>query len=158
VSTQIEQNLGSDEIAVRAHLASGRFLAGVAAKRWRLIDLTWPIAMIAIAAAERPGSPGEWVFRFDLTGYTQLAPTIMLWDTTLGQRMNDQSYPKGERVHEVIRPGLNYLYAAYDRQALAGHPEWLTNYPRSSWNPTRDLTFALEKLSDLLTSDDYVGA
>lgn len=154
----MEQTLGSDEIAVRAHLVSGRFRAGVAAKRWRLIDVTWPGAIIAITAATRPSSPGEWIFRIDLTGYPQLAPTSMLWDATLGQRMNDQSYPKGERVQEAVRPGLDYLYAAYDRQGLTGHPEWAAQYPRSSWNPTRDLTFVLEKLSDLLTSGDYVGA
>jgi hypothetical protein len=158
VSAQPEQPLGSDEIAVRTHLASGRFLAGVAAKRWRLIDLTWPVAIIAVTAASRPESPSEWVFRFDLAGYPQLAPTIMLWDATTGQKMNDQGYPEGDRVQQVIQPGLDYLYCAYDRKGLAGHPEWLTQFPRSSWNPTREITFALEKLSDLLTSDDYVGA
>jgi hypothetical protein len=158
MSAQMEQPLGSDETAVRAHLASGRFLAGLAAKRWRPIDLTWPIAITAITSAERQSGPDEWVFRIDLTGYPQLAPTIMLWDATLGQRMDDQSYPKGERVQEVIRPGLDYLYAAYDRKGLAGHPEWAAQYPRSAWNPTRDLRFVLEKLSDLVTSDDYVGA
>lgn len=158
MSAEVEQPLGSDEIAVRAHLASGRFLAGVAASRWRLIDLSWPVAVIAVTAAARPGSPGEWFFRFDLAGYPQYAPTIKLWDVELGQRMADQRYPKGDRVFEVIRPGLDYLYSAYDRQALAGHPEWLTKYPASSWNPTRDLTFVLEKLRDLLTSDNYLGA
>jgi hypothetical protein len=94
----------------------------------------------------------------DLTGYPQLAPTIMLWDATLAQKMNGPSYPKGERVQQVIQPGLDYLYCAYDRQGLVGHPEWATQYPRSSWNAKRDLTFVLDKLSDLLTSDDYVGA
>jgi hypothetical protein len=158
VSAESEHIAGSDEIAVRAHLASGRFLAGVAAKRWRLIDLSWPIAIIAIRAATRANSPDEWTFRFDLTGYKQLTPTAKLWDVTVGQRPADQNYPKGERVQEVIRPGLEYLYSAYDRQALAGHPEWLTTYARSAWNATRDLTFVLDKLSDLLTGDDYVGA
>jgi hypothetical protein len=158
VSALPESPLGSDEIAVRAHVASGRFLAGVARGRWRLIDLTWPVAIVAVNAAGRPASPGEWVFRIDLAGYPQDAPTIMLWDATLGQKMNGEKYPKGERVQQVIQPGLDYLYCAYDRKGLAGHPEWATTYPRTSWNPTRDLTFALERLSDLLMSDDYAGA
>jgi hypothetical protein len=158
VSAQPEQFLGSDEIAVRAHLASGRFLAGVAANRWRLIDLTWPFAIVAVTAPPRPGSPDEWIFRFELTGYTQQAPTIMPWDLSLARRLADEKYPKGERVREVIRPGLDYLYASYDRQGLISHPEWVRTYARSAWNPTRDLTFVLEKLSDLLTSDDYAGS
>jgi hypothetical protein len=158
VSAQPEQILGSDEIAVRAHLASGRFLAGVAAKRWRLIDLTWPVAIIAITASPRTNGPEEWFFRFELTGYPQQTPTAMPWDLAHGQRLADQNYPKGERVQEVIRPGLDYLYASYDRGGLASHPEWRTTYTRSAWDATRDLTFVLDKLSDLLTSDDYAGA
>jgi hypothetical protein len=158
VSAQTEQTLGSDEITVRAHLASGRFLAGVAAKRWRLIDLSWPVAIFAVTAAERPASPSEWVFHFDLAGYPQLAPTIMLWDSALALRVALVVHPLAERVQEVIRPGLDYLYCAYDRKGLAGHPEWAAQYPRSSWNPTRDVTFVLEKLGDLLTASDYVGA
>lgn len=158
MSAQPAQVIGSDEIGVRTHLASGRFLAGAAAKRWRLIDLTWPFAIIAVAAAPRPGSPNEWLFRFELTGYPQQAPTITPWDLSRGRRLADQSCPKGERVQEVIRPGLDYLYASYDRQGLNSHPEWVRTYARSAWNPKRDLTFVLEKLSDLLTSDDYAGA
>jgi hypothetical protein len=63
VSAPPEHIPGSDEIAVRTHLASGRFLAGVVGNRWRLIHLTWPIAIIGITAAPRPNSPDEWIFR-----------------------------------------------------------------------------------------------
>jgi hypothetical protein len=161
VSAQPEQILGSDEIAVRAHLTSGRFLAGVAAKRWRLIDLTWPFALIAITAAARSSGPDEWVMRFDLTGYPQQAPTGMPWDAAAAYQLELARYPKGERVREVFRTdweGGRALYAGYDRVAATAHTNWRTELPRSFWNATRDLTFVLEKLSDLLTSDDYAGA
>ena len=152
--------IGPDEGALRAHLRSARFRAGELDGRWRLLELTWPIAIIAITAAPRPNSPDEFVFHFDLTGYLSQAPTEMLWDAENGRQLDLAKYPKGEIVSTVFRTDWEQgraLYAGFDRVAANGHLNWQTELPHSFWNPSRDLTWVLNKISALLNSTDYVG-
>jgi hypothetical protein len=158
--SQLADVIGPDEAAVRAHLRSAPFRAGVLARRWRLVELEWPYAVIAIAAAPRKNSPDEFALRFDLSGYLTQAPTEMPWDIESGCQLDLVKYPKGDRVSEVFRTDWEQgraLYAGYDRVAANGHPNWRIELPRSFWNPTRDLTWVLSKISDLLTSEDYRG-
>lgn len=160
MSTQPAEIVGSDEAAVRAHLGSARFLAGVVAKRWRLVAVDWPYVVIAVTATPRPGAPAEVVIRFDLSGYPTYAPTGMPWDVERACQLEHAKYPKGDRVSEVFRTnweGGRALYAAYDRVALQGHSNWPAEHPRSCWNAGRDLSFVLDKIADLLTSEDYLG-
>lgn len=149
-----------DERALSAHLRSARFQAGVDAGSWRLISLSWPNAMIAVAAAERAGAPTEFVLRFDLSGYPQRGPTAALWDVATNTVLSAATRPKGERAGSIFRGDWNggiALYAPWDRIALESHPDWAQRYPLHAWNPRRDLTFFLTNVFDVLSDDAYMG-
>lgn len=154
--------LAPDERAVRAHLDSGRFQAGVEAGRWRLVSLEWPIAIISVSAAPREEAPSEFPIRFELNGYPNTAPTGGIWDLDAGTILAAEKRPKGERVAMVFRfdgagCGPTAMYAPWDRMGLQAHPDWATSARHLAWHPGRDLTFALEHIHELFNSDDYVG-
>jgi hypothetical protein len=151
-----------DERAVREHLRGGRFLAGVAANRWRLISVNWPIVLVAVSAAERRSSPTEFVLRFELTGYPHTAPTGGLWDLAADSSLPADRRPKGERPAQLFRTdgwtgGATAMYAPWDRMGLQAHPDWAQTYFSEAWNPTRDLSFILANVHKVLNSDDYLG-
>jgi len=151
-----------EERTGRLHLGSGQFLAGVAAGRWRLISLTWPKTLIAISAAERPRSPREFFIRFDLTGYPQTAPTGGLWDVEADASLAPELRPKGPRAAQLFRTdgwagGATAMYAPWDRIALGSHTDWATKYPLQAWKPTRELSFALSQIHEVLNASDYLG-
>lgn len=152
-----------DERAVREHLAGGRFRAGAAARRWRLLSLSWPHALIAVSAAQRENSPTEWVVCFELTGYPHVAPTGGLWDVDTKASLTHDRRPKGTRAAQLFRfdgwaGGATAMYAPWDRVGLQAHPEWATTYRLQAWNPSRDLSFVLDQIHEVLTADDYLGA
>jgi hypothetical protein len=154
--------MAPDERALREHLGGARFQVGVEAGRWRLISLEWPIALIAVSAAPRPNAPTEFVIRLDLAGYPHTAPTGGLWDLDTGTHLATAGRPKGDRAAVIFRNdgwagGAAAMYAAWDRIGLQAHPEWAQRYPRSTWNASRDLTFILSNVHEVLTADDYLG-
>lgn len=152
-----------DERSLRDHLGGGRFRSGVAAGRWRLVSVDWPFAVIAVSAAERPKSPTEFALRFELNGYPNTAPTGGIWDVDGNTSLSADRRPKGERAAQLFRTdgwagGSTAMYTAWDRIALQGHQEWADKYPLQAWNPTRDLSFILEQIHEVLNADDYLGA
>lgn len=152
-----------DERAVRAHLESGRFRAGVAAGYWRPIRLTWPYLLVSISAAERAHGPAEWVLRFELTGYPHSAPTGSLWDQESDVSLAPDRRPKGQRAAQLFRSdgwtgGHTAMYAPWDRLGLQAHPDWANTHRTQAWNATRDLCFVLEQVHEVLNADDYLGA
>ena len=154
--------IGPDERTLRAHLAGGGFRAGVAAGRWRLIELSWPYALIAVSAAERPGGPGEFVIRFELMGYPSTAPTGGLWAVADDASLSAARRPKGERAASLFRTdgwlgGALAMYAAWDRLGLQAHPEWAQTHRLEAWNATREISFVLCRIHEVLNSDDYLG-
>jgi hypothetical protein len=144
-----------DERALREHLASARFQAGVDAGRWHLISLSWPHAIIAVSAAPRNAAPEEFALRFELTGYPPVAPTANPWDCETNSLLSASRRPKGDRVGRVFQS--DQLYAPWDRAGLNSHSEWAQSHPRYAWNQRRDLTFYLANVFDLLNDDDYLG-
>lgn len=156
----IEGGLDPDERALRDHLQSTRFQGGVDGGRWRLQSLSWPIAMIAIAAAPRNSAPDEYLLRFDLDGYPQRGPTATPWDGGANCLLPEDRRPKGERASHIFRTDWEEgqaLYAPWDRVALDGHADWPTRYPMQAWNPQRDLAFYLQNVWEVLNADDYLG-
>jgi hypothetical protein len=154
--------MAPDERAVGEHLRSGRFLAGAAAGQWRLISVAWPHTLVAVSAAERPNSPGEFALRFESTGYPNTTPTGGLWDVGTGTPLPAAHRPKGERVAQLFRSdgwagGATAMYAPWDRMGLQAHPDWAQRHPQDAWNPTRDLSFILAKVHEVLNADDYLG-
>ena len=151
-----------DERALDEHLRGGRFLSGVAAGRWRLVSVEWPVAMIAVTAAERPGSPSEFALRFELSSYPHTAPTGGLWDLSTNESLAADRRPKGERVAQLFRTdgwtgGATAMYAPWDRMGLLAHSDWATQYPLEAWTRQRDLSFILAHVYEVLNADDYLG-
>ena len=62
--------------------------------------------------------------------------------------------PKGDDVGMVFRVDWEEgraLYAAYDRVALRGHLNWVTEHPRTAWNGEQDLTWWVLRIWELLS-------
>ncbi len=150
-----------DERALRADLAAGPFHLGEWLGRWRLGKIDWPFAQIAVVAAERPGSPPEWWFRFDCAGYPQQAPTARPWDAETDRPLAFPRWPGGKaRVPAVFRTDWmdgTALYLPCDRVASAGHEAWRTQHASLIWAPARGIVLYLNELHALLNSSDYTG-
>jgi len=77
-----------------------------------------------------------------------------VWDLATNALLAADRRPRGStRVAEAFKAwGGGTVYRPWDRLAGA-HGDWATNYPTLAWNPKRDLTFVLEDLYGLLTSN-----
>jgi hypothetical protein len=154
--------IAPDERALRAHLDSGIFLAGVEASRWRLVSMEWPIVTVMVSAASREGAPAEFAIRFDLAGYPNATPTGCIWDTSTNVPLAADLRPKGTDVGLIFRTdgwvgGPAAMYAPWDRLALETHPNWLQDARHLVWHPGRNLSFILDNLYRVLNDDAYLG-
>lgn len=154
--------MAPDERALRVHLDSGRFQAGVEAGRWRLICLAWPVAIVGVSAAPREGAPTEFAIRFELGGYPNTTPTGGIWDVEDDVSLAADRRPKGERAATLFRTdgwagGATAMYAPWDRIALETHVNWAQKAPRLAWHAGRDLTFILDNVHEVLNAYDYLG-
>jgi len=139
--------------ALEAHLASGRFKAGVARRRWRLVALSWPFAFIEVF--DRQGRPT--CIRFDCTGYPAQAPQGTPWDYNAQRQLPAQLWPRGGRVSQVFNPswqGGAALYIPCDRVSIQGHANWYTELPHLIWNASRGLVHYVEALHEVLHSNE----
>ncbi len=151
-----------EERAFRSHIEKGPFRSGVAQGHWRLISINWPFTTIAVSAASRPNGPSEYAFRFNLTNYTQMAPTACPWNCENDTPLEDGKRPHGgDRVNLAFRTDWKNgiaLYLPCDREAMdAGHAGWQNTHPWMLWNPNGDITQYLRIIHDLLNSKDYKG-
>jgi hypothetical protein len=152
-----------DEQVLRAHLEGAAFQIGTADDRWRLDSLTWPHAVISVAAAPRIDAPGEFTFRFELTGYPMTAPAGCIWDIGSNAPLPGFRRPKGAdgQILQLFRDNWmdgKALYAPFDRVALTDHgTAWADQWPMSKWTPDRDLVFVLNQIHDELSAVGYVG-
>lgn len=146
------------QIAVDADMASTRFRVGLLRKQWRLISYDFPLLVMAVSSVEPDGTPGEYSFRFELTGYPAVAPAVQTWDCATNALLPAERRPSGSpRVREAFKSwGPDTVYRPWDRNAGA-HGNWTQNYPELAWNSQRDLTFILEDLHGLLTSNAVAG-
>ena len=153
--------MSPDERVFRDHVAGVRFLEGVERGRWRIVDnIEWPVVLVAVSASPRENAPTEYFLRFDLSGYPETAPTATPWNPGTGDVLQQELRPKGTRVGYVFRADWEYgraLYAPFDRVALASHSNWRTDYPRRVWDSSKDLTWVLQQLHEMLSNDDYTG-
>lgn len=154
-----EQIVSPDEQVFRAHVASADFQAGVDRGDWRLLNVDWPVAFIAVSAAARPNGPHEFVLRFELSNYPVAEPTAGPWDIERSAPLAAELWPKGERVGVAFNPSWNMqaLYIPCDRLAIQGHDGWKTAHRRFIWDSTRDITFYLRLVHELLNDEDYQG-
>ena len=146
------------EACLREHLEGAAFQLGVCRGRWRLVSLDFPVALIAVAAAERAGAPSEYVLRFDFTDYPNSSPTALPWDIATKQQLAANRWPNGHKyVPAVFNPSRNALYLPTDRLALPGHDQWRAQHAHLIWTRTSEVTLYLAEVSRLLNSDDYTG-
>jgi hypothetical protein len=149
-----------DERAFRAHVDAGPFVVGVDRGRWELVDISWPYALIDVAAAGRAGAPSAYLFRFDLTGYPKMAATACLWHAKEQRLLVEAERPKVTWTPSPFRQDWENgraLYLPCDRVAIEGHANWATEHPGELWDARQGITKYLFILSALLNEDGYVG-
>jgi hypothetical protein len=138
--------------AVEADLASARYRAGVLRGQWRTVMFDFPFLVVAVPVAPEISGEAEIEFRFELSGFKRVAPSVQLWDSRANAALPRTRQPSGSaRVIEAFKPWQEpaTVYRAWDRFAMA-HGNWEQNYPTLKWHSDRDLTFILEDLYGLL--------
>lgn len=155
-----EPDIPPDQRAFDTQANDAKFLAGLHRGDWKIERVAWPTVDISIAAAPRDRAPSRYTLRCDFTNFPASAPTATPWDPGTDQKLTPEKRPKGETVGMVFRSDWETgraLYAAYDRVALTGHQNWMTEHPRTAWNGTQDLTWWTRRIWELLNDDDYLG-
>jgi hypothetical protein len=143
--------------ALEADLASGRYKAGVARGRWRLVSLNWPYAFVEVFdRAQR-----AFCIRFDCAGYPGHPPQGTPWDYGAQQQLPNHLWPRGGRVSQVFNPGWKNgtaLYIPCDRESIVGHDNWHAEHPNLIWNPSRGLLQYVEAIHEILQSHELATA
>jgi hypothetical protein len=136
-------------------LRSGRFLAGQARGRWKLLELQFPLVFVEVAA--RDGR--RFVLRFDCSGYPDAAPTATLWDRATQAQLPSHKWPRGGRVSQAFNPNWKNgtaLYMPCDRESILGHQNWFSEHPWLIWNPSKGLLMYVEAVFEILQSGELV--
>lgn len=153
----MEQAVPPDEAVFRVHLASGRYLSGAAAGRWRLISVSWPFAVFCVRAADGI----EYGLRFECTNYPRTPASARPWDIELDAPLVFDKWPTGrERIPLAFNPEWkngSCLYLPCDRVSIEGHANWSNEHPGLLWNPEMGIVHYLRVVHDLLNSGDYGG-
>jgi len=146
---------------LQQHLEAVEFRLAQLEGRWRYLELSWPYVIIAVSAAARPNVPAEYGFRFECTGYPQVAATAQPWDLDKNGPLAFNRWPTGRSiVPSVFRPewkGGQCLYIPCDRLSIEGHVNWPQEYQRRLWDPSRGIVCYLDQIYELLNQNDYTG-
>jgi hypothetical protein len=142
------------EDAVIADLTSVRFRTGVARGQWRKISFSFPILILGITSIGPDGSKGEGTFRFEVNGFPGVDPEVRIWDLDADRPLAVERRPRGSsRIVEAFKSWeFDTVYRPWERRSGA-HNDWKKKYPDLAWHSSRDLTFILEDLYGLLTSN-----
>lgn len=149
--------LRPDEVALQRDLGSGRFMLGIVSGRWRLLDVAFPYALIAVTASDGT----ELALRFECGGYPRVATTARPWDPSTNQPLARGKWPRGRsRIPLAFNPDWKAgtcLYLPCDRQSIEGHDHWHNQHPALLWEPAKGITKYLGIVHQLLNSADYGG-
>jgi len=154
VTTATAATKGPDEAAFRADVAKPAFVLGQLERRWKLIEIAWPYALVAVTAKDGR----DFVLRFELSNYPQTPPTAAPWDVNGKTTLAVGQWPRGGRVSPVFNPGWRggtALYLPCDRLAIEGHDNWRVDMPSKIWRPDVGIVHYLEIVHELLTSRGY---
>lgn len=129
-----------DERAFLADVNKPAFQLGQADGRWRILNVSWPFALISVTAKDGR----QYVLRFDCSGYPQAPPTAGPWDSKLNARLAFDRWPRsrGGRLGAVFRPNWKdgtALYLPCDRLSILGHDNWRTEMPSKIWRPAEGI-------------------
>jgi len=148
-----------DERAFRADVDRPDFRLAVLEKRWSLVSISWPHAVITVTATDGV----EIALRFHLAGYPAALPTAQPWDIERAAPLAPALWPKskGGRLGSVFNYGWKNgtaLYLPCDREAIEGHDVWCKQMPSKIWRPADGIAQYLEQVHELLNSRDYQRA
>jgi hypothetical protein len=148
-----------DERAFQADVAKAAFRLGEREGRWRLVNISWPYALIGVTAND----DREYILRFNGEGYPQSPPTAGPWDVERNTILAFENWPRsrGGRVASVFRTNWkagSALYLPCDRESIRGHDNWVNEMPSKIWEAARGIVLYLELVHELLNSADYVPA
>jgi hypothetical protein len=150
-----------DRALLELDLAAPEYRCGQIEGRWRHVATDWPHVVISVAAPERANAPAEFAFRFECSGYREIAPTAQPWDLAANRPLPASRWPTGRSiVSSVFRPTWKQgicLYLPCDRVAMEGHDQWRNQYPARLWQPARGIICYLEQIYELLNQSDYSG-
>lgn len=150
--------MAPDEMSLRADLTSAHFLSGEDRGRWEFKKLEWPHLYVSVTA--RDGR--TFALRLNCCGFPSQPPTGTFWDLAANTRLPFNHWPTGgERISLAFKPSWkdgNALYIPCDRESIAGHDNWVSQYPQLIWRPAKGITHYLEVVHGLLQSRDYACA
>jgi hypothetical protein len=153
--------LPPDRVLLERDLAAPQFRCGEIERRWRHVATSWPHVIIAISAPGRPGSPAEFGFRFECSGYRQVPATAQPWDIKANAQLAAPKWPTGPvMVAAVFRPDWKQgqcLYLPCDRLSIEGHENWRNEHPSRIWQPERGIICYVEQIYELFHQSDYSG-
>ena len=146
-----------DERAFQTDVAKAAFRLGEREGRWRLVNITWPYALIGVTANDGR----EYILRFNAEGYPQSPPTAGPWDVERNTILAFESWPqsRGGRVASVFRTNWkagSALYLPCDRESIRGHDNWVNEMPSKIWDTAKGIVLYVELVHELLNSADYV--
>jgi hypothetical protein len=146
----------------KEHIKAPEFIEGVERGYWHIHehpDVSWPKVLIWVSAPVRPNGPDRFNLKFSMDSYPGSGPTATLWDPTQNTKLSPSKWPKGTgNVSAVFNQG-DFLYAPWDRLALAmgGHQNWPAIYRGMVWKPTYTIVHYLQQTRNLIESPEYHG-
>lgn len=136
--------------AIAADLNSNLFKVGVARGMWRLVEAGFPFYIFAVTEHGSANQDKEHFFRFELSGFPATAPWVQIWDTEHGVELHPEQRPQHNDLQkQSFKAWQNSVYRPWDRFAGV-HNNWNATYPDLAWNPTRNLSFVLNDLYQIL--------
>ncbi len=140
---------------LETQLNSVRFLAGVEAGRWELLQLEWPHAYMRVTGRELDsGRTFAHDFRMECTGFPDPGPLVERWlyadDATHGSRPPAPTGPGAPGFIDAMKEWGAGIYRAWNRGA-ASHNNWAGLRPDEAWHSKREITFIMEHLYALVT-------
>ena len=122
------------------HLGTPEYLSVEMEGRWGSIinenGPSWPVFFFWVASA----SGNSYDFKFDLTGYPNIAPTAVLWNLADNTVLTPTQRPTGtKRTQQAFKQwGKECNYLPCDRLAFEGHPDWPQLHSSLIWNSQND--------------------
>jgi hypothetical protein len=153
--------LPPDRALLDMDLAAPQFRRGEIEQCWRRVNYSWPYVILTVSAPMRPGSPSEFAFRFECSGYRQTPATAHPWDIQTNGPLPAARWPTGPvLVGAVFRPEWmqgRCFYLPCDRLSIAGHEGWRNDHPSRLWQPARGIICYVEQIYELFHQSDYSG-
>lgn len=138
-----------------AQLNAVSFVSGVEEGRWRVLEMDFPHLYVKVTVVH-PDMPGNTEAEFHLIcdGYPNPGPFVEAWSSQAKARPTPPSVGAPGYVDALKNWEENGryggIYRAWQRYA-ALHNGWAGLRPEHAWNTTRDITFIMERLYDLVS-------